>query len=41
MCKNPRLKPQLNLRNHIPKIGYILVDLGSLYSLDLLADLKG
>jgi len=39
--KNLRLKPQLSLRNHLPKIGYILIELGSLYILGLLANLNG
>jgi len=40
-CKNLGLKPQLSLINHIPKTEYILVELGSLDSLGLLADLNG
>jgi len=39
-AKNSRLKPKFSLRNEMNKTGYILVLLGSLYTLGLLSNLN-
>jgi len=39
--KNPRIKSKCSLRNHMLKTGCILVQLGSLDTLGLLANLSG